>query len=172
MRGLAAIVLCLLLTPNLSAQMRGGMRGGGFAGRPMGRPGFAGRGVFFRGTGSGFGFRSGFRSPFFGPRFHRRFFYSTFPWGYGYPGYYSVYDGSYNYQSDPYAASASAMMNSLNERDRQLQQQLADLQDDVARLTGAIKSGYQSNAAPARAPAPREPATPTVLMFRDGTKQE
>ena len=120
-------------------------------------------------------FRSGFRRPFFGPTFHHQFFYSSFPFGYGYSGYYSVYDGNGNYPSDPYAASAYAMMNSLNERDRELQQQLEDLREDVARLTGVIKSGYPTGSAapaPSRQPLRPESATPTILMFRDGTKQE
>ena len=170
MRGLAAIALCFLLTPILSAQMRGGMRSGAFSGRGPGTVAFSNRGMFVGGPRNGFVFRSGF-PPFFSPGFHHRFFFSSLPWGYGYPVYYGYYDRSYSYQSDPYAASAYAMANSLNERDRELQQQLDDLREDVARLTGAIESGYRT-AAPAQAPAPREPASPTVLVFRDGTKQE
>ncbi|PYV90914.1 MAG: hypothetical protein DMG90_08565 [Acidobacteria bacterium] len=172
MRGVAAIALCLLLTPSMSAQMRGGMHGGAFTARGSGGTGFSRRGSFVQGPRNGFVFQSGFRGRFFGPRFRHRFFYSSLPWGYGYPAYYGYYDRDYSNQSDPYAASAYAMANSFDERDRELQQQLDDLREDVARLTGAIKSEYPTTAAPPRPPAPREPATPTVLMFRDGTKQE
>lgn len=171
MRGLVAIALCFLLTPTLSAQMRGGMRGGGFASRGSGTVGSSNRGVFVRGPHNGFVFRSGFRGPFFGPRFHHRFFYSSPSWGYAYPLSYGYYGGDYSYQSDPYAASAYAMASSLNERDQELQQQVDNLREDVARLTGAIESGYRTSA-PAPVPAPRELATPTLLIFRDGTKQE
>ena len=171
MRCLPALALALVLTPTLSAQMRGGMRGGGFVGRPSRGVAFSNRGFFFHGWRNRFVFRSGV---FFDPRFRHRFFYSYAPWGYAYPDYYGYYDSDYAYQSDPYAASAYAMASSLNERDRELQQQLQDLREDVARLTGAITSRYPTpvSPAPSRAPAAREPATPTILMFRDGTKQE
>jgi len=171
MRGLAAIALCLLLAPTLPAQMRGGMRGGAVAGRGSGTVGPSNRGLFVRGPRNGFVFRSGFPRPFFGPGFHHRFFHPSPSWGYAYPLSYGYYGGDYSYQPDPYAASAYAMANSLNERDQELQQQVDSLREDVARLTGAIESGYGTSA-PAPAPAPREPATPTLLIFRDGTKQE
>jgi hypothetical protein len=134
------------------------------------------------GTGAHFGsavtFGTGFRRPFFGPRrFHNQFFFNTSPWFFPYYGY-PVYYGGYSYSMlDSYPAYDSsavyngpAAYNRQNDIARQ-QQDIDRLEDEVARLREEREA---RDMAPPRPQAERksEPATPTLLVFRDKHTQE
>jgi|SRR5690242_18814229 len=175
MRGLLAIALCLLLAPALAAQRRGGVAAGRSAGGA--HAAFSTRNFSPGPHRGGVIIHPGFRGPFLGPGFRRsgfrrRVFFTTFP-GWAYYGYGSFYDSDSVYQNDSYSSSAYALANAYDARDRELQDQVESLREEVARLTGAVESRNAAavTALPAK-PAANQPATPTVLVRQDGTREE
>ncbi len=178
--GIAALVL-IFLGPSLWAQRRGGSVGfrGGFAARS---------GVTFHAPAprSGITIRT-FPGPF--THFHNRFAYRPY-WGYRYPGYYAYgypYYGYYGYAGyyDPflwgsassYSYDSSSNYNESYDQSQQLQQEVNDLESEVARLRedryarSAIEQTPPAPAAPAT-PAKPEPASLTVLVFKDQHREE
>lgn len=181
---IAALVACLLISPAWG-QMRGGRAGGAVA-----RPGFAPRSPgrsFISQPRWGGGFHGGFRSGFHGgfhTGFHRRFSphrsgfrsrrfvsygYGWWPGLYGYPGYY----GSYWYPDESYDASQDAYY----QQNQQLQEEVANLSDEVERLRDEQQEARYAPPAPptpSEAPTarPATPSQPTTLIFRNGQSQQ
>jgi len=132
-------------------------------------------------TGARFGssvtFSTGFRRPFFGPRrFHNRFFFNTSPWFFPYYGY-PVYYGGYSYSMlDSYPAYESsavynvpAAYNAQKDIARQ-QEDIDRLEDEVAHLREERDARDMAQRPPAERKS--DPATPTLLVFRDKHTQE
>src|SRR5581483_8575750 len=169
--GISALVAVLLCAPVL-AQRRGG---GGF------RTGFGSRGgIVFRGSYRSGGIRIR-TDPWY---FHRHGHFRRW-WGYGYPAYYGYYGGYYDpllwgSASSAYGTSSydpSSASNAYYEQTQQLQQQIDRLQDEVDRLheqqyaRPAPPDVPRPPSAPATAAKP-EPATFTVLIFKDQHREE
>jgi hypothetical protein len=169
MRRLAAIsalVLMLLCAP-VWAQRRGGSVG--FHSE------FAPRGGVFHGSfpHSGITIRT-FPPPF--RHFHRNFGFFR-PWfGYGYPVYYSGYYDPllWGSASSYYAYDNSNAYGAYYDQTQQLQRQINRLEDEVDRLHD---EQYAQPATPPPAatppfPAKPEPASLTVLIFKDQHREE
>ena len=158
-------------------------RGFGEAFRPA-RPGFAARSFTHARFGSGFGFgfdgdfdrHDGFRDRdrfFFHHRHHGRFLFPGFgytyyaaPYTYAYPAYsdYASYDQYPTGQPDATAINQAYQQGAL-------QQQVADLGDEVAQMRAELESPKAASAAPSRsAYAATEP--PITLVFRDGHRAQ
>ncbi len=167
---------------------RGGFSSGGSIGI---RSGSAFGGGQRLGAGFGTGLRQpsfnsgrsfgGFRGTSFGPRhFHRRVFssgVSPYYFGYyGYPAYYGGYAYStadyraYDYYGPAYySAQSYAAQNDI----AQQQQDIDQLEAEVARLREQKESDRESrDAAPPQPENRAEASSPTVLIFRDKHTQE
>jgi hypothetical protein len=185
---IAAMVAALLAVP-ATAQHRGGMSAG-FAGHSgvsshgsmmvSHAPAFGGfqhtgtvhSGTTFRGSFNSNGFRhsDGFR--------HRRFYYGYYPWYYGYYGY----PGYYGYSGYPWDYSDSSYLtapNSYPNYDMAYPQGNSMQQQEIDRLEGEVDRLREERDARASAAAPEsrkettaQVSEPTVLVFRDGRKEE
>ena len=162
---IAAFVVVLAAVPAF-CQRHGGMsassagRGGSVSHGPV----FGGRGGIVVGSfHSGMRFRTGFPGRFS----HRRFFnsYSPYPYyaGYGYPLFYDPPDSP-----SPYDAAAPYYQ--LNQ---QQTNEINRLSDEVERLRDEQESRRSEQVPPPQASNRQSaPELPTVLVFRDGHKQE
>ncbi|MFZ3214239.1 MAG: hypothetical protein WA188_22260 [Terriglobales bacterium] len=176
-RGLALALLALATSVVVSAQARGGhasagaSRGGGFhapssfgqrgfAGSPssFGQRGFAGG---FSGGGIAFGHHPGFVNGSRGRGFRRGYY----PWNGSYwPYYYGPYYGwDYPYDdNDTYDANAYQQSQPVTEPPP----------DDYYYGNRSFNEARSSPRQAQGPPAPAEEQEPTVLVFRDGHKQE
>ena len=173
-RGFALALLALATSVVVSAQSHGGgghasagasrgaMSGSRAGPSSFGQRGFAGFSAGRAGGGIAFGHHPGFVNGSRNRDFHRHHYYPGIVgpyYGWGYPYY-----GSY-YPYDTYDSNDS--------NDYQQNQAVVDSTPDYDRY--GDHSVNESRSAPRQAQAPAAPAAeqdPTVLVFRDGHKQE
>lgn len=130
---------------------------------PVGHPGVIARNNRFARSTVVAPFYPGFYSPFYSP------FYSSYPYsGYGYGAPYDSTFAPYSTYSDPgYTAPAyTAPEPAQSDTSAQLAYQMGQLSAEIAQLRAD-----QSRATPAAQNTPHA-ATMTVLVFRDGHRQE
>jgi hypothetical protein len=130
---------------------------------PVGHPGVAARHDRFARSVVVAPYYPGFYSPFYSP------FYSSYPYsGYGYGSPYDPTFAPYSTYSDPgYTAPAyTAPEPAQSDTSAQLSYQMGQLSAEIAELRAE-----QSRATPAAQNTPHA-ATMTVLVFRDGHRQE
>jgi hypothetical protein len=140
-------------------------RGASFSGF-SGHGGFRGRGGF--GVGSfpgGVRFRSGFRGPFrhsFRTRsFYGDYGYPWYPWYYG-SWYPSIFDSDSSYvDANPYDPQAAGLADAVN----RLSEEVDRLREERSQPSAPPPAPAESRTQAALAPA-------TVLVFRNGNKQE
>jgi hypothetical protein len=172
-RGLALALLTLATSVVVSAQIRGA-RPSGIPRLPAsinspGTPGFAG--TFSTGRGGiAFGHHPGFITGFGHRQFHRRsfpltvspyYYWPYYGWSYGYP--FDGYDPS-AYQQQPYPQQTQPIIVVVDPKSSG--QRYGDHSFDEARSSPPPLAQPQAPSAPA------QEQEPTLLVFRDGHKQE
>lgn len=147
---------------------------------------FGGTRVF---VGGSFGFGHNRFGVAFGHGFHHRHFHNGFAFGffgapfYGYPYYYPYYPPYPYYGYDPYyaypqpAPIAYQGSSAYDRGDDDLAREVDRLRDEVDRLRDERSRGYDRERVPQPPPPqsearPQAPQPATVLVFRDGKREE